>query len=95
MSPRSDPLTTLVFTDTFLADLGGPKSPFSAAERKKFIKALQLLDTDDRHPSLAVHQLTGDRRGQWAARADAELRLTFERLPGGQKLLLSCTHHYA
>ena len=95
MSSRSQPLTNLVFTDTFLTDLGGPRSAFTAAERKKFIKALQRLDADERHPSLGVHQLTGDRRGQWAARADAELRLTFERLPGGQKLLLSCTHHYA
>ncbi len=79
----------------FLADLAGPKSAFSAAERRKFIKALQLLDADERHPSLEVHQLFGDRRGQWAARADAELRLTFERLDDGRKLMLSCTRHYS
>lgn len=95
MSPRSKPLATLVFTDSFLAELGGPKSPFSAAERKKVIKALQLLDADERHPSLEVHQLGGDRRGQWAAKADDELRLTFERLADGRKLLLGCTHNYA
>lgn len=95
MSPRSHPLASLVFTDSFLLDLGGAKSRFTAAERRKILKALQLLDSDERHPSLEVHQLVGDRRGQWAAKADAQLRLTFERLPGGRKLLLACTHHYA
>ncbi|MHB8507333.1 MAG: hypothetical protein ACYDGR_01625 [Candidatus Dormibacteria bacterium] len=55
---------------------------------------MELLDADERHLSLEVHQLGGDRRGQWAAKADAELRLTFERLEDGRKLLLSCTHHY-
>ena len=95
VSPRSQPLRKLIFTDIFLADFAGPKSPFSAAERKKFIKALQLLDSDERHPLLNVHQLSGDRRGQWAAKADDELRLTFERLADGRKLMLSCTHHYS
>lgn len=88
---RSEPLASLVFTSAFLAELLGPA--FTRVERKKIQKALALLDANERHPSLEVHQLSG-REGEWAAKADEALRLVFRRLPEGRKLLLGCTHYY-
>lgn len=82
----------LDFTDTFLATL--TSKDFSAADRKTFIKALRLLDQDERHPSLRVHQLRGDREGSWSASASSSLRMTFERLPSGRKRMLTCSRHY-
>jgi mRNA-degrading endonuclease YafQ of YafQ-DinJ toxin-antitoxin module len=82
---------TLDFTDTFLSTL---TKDFSAAERRVLIKALRLLDQDEKHPSLRVHPLHGDREGSWSASASSSLRLTFERLPGGRKRMLTCSRHY-
>jgi len=89
---RDQPLGSLVLTLAFLEELTG--ATFNKVEGRKFWKALDLLDSNERHPSLAVHQLTGGRSDEWSARADRELRLIFERLPGGRKLLLGCSHHY-
>jgi mRNA-degrading endonuclease YafQ of YafQ-DinJ toxin-antitoxin module len=83
---------TLVFTDRLFTTL--MSNDFSAAERRRFIRALQLLDTDERHPSLRVHQLRGDQAGIWSASASDELRITFERLPDGKKRMLLCSWHY-
>ena len=88
----SDPFQSLDFTDTFLETFGS--KDFTAAERKAVRKALRLLDTDERHPSLRVHQLRGDLAGLWSASASDALRLTFVRTPRGRKTLLSCTRHY-
>lgn len=84
---------SLDFTETFLTTFAG--RDFSATERRLIIKALRLLDENERHPSLRVHQLHGDREGSWSASASAELRVTFERQAGGRKRLLTCSHHYA
>jgi hypothetical protein len=84
---------SLDFTETFLATFAG--RDLSTAERRLILKALRLLDENERHPSLRVHQLHGDREGSWSASASAELRVTFERHPGGRKRLLTCSHHYA
>jgi hypothetical protein len=51
------------------------------------------LDVDEKHPSLRVHKLEGDRGGAWSASASSSLRMTFERLPGGRKWLLTCSKH--
>jgi mRNA-degrading endonuclease YafQ of YafQ-DinJ toxin-antitoxin module len=67
---------------------------FTAAERKSIRKTLRLLDTDERHPSLRVHQLQGDLAGLWSASASEVLRLTFVRTPQGRKTLVRCTRHY-
>lgn len=83
---------TLDFTHTFLETFSG--RDFSVKERKQFLKALRLLDENEQHPSLRVHQLKGDREGAWAASASSVLRLTFERLDGGRKRLLTCSRHY-
>ena len=84
---------TLVFSDEFLESLVG--GAFTRSEQRRFVRALRLLDTDERHPSLRVHQLQGDLAGQWSASASDSLRITFRRLPNGRKELLRCSHHYA
>lgn len=84
-----DAYRTLDFTDTFLATFTG--KDFTASERKAFLKALRWLDADERHPSLRVHQLKGSREGSWSASASGVLRMTFERLPGGRKRMLTCS----
>jgi mRNA-degrading endonuclease YafQ of YafQ-DinJ toxin-antitoxin module len=81
------------FTETFLATFAG--RDFSPAERRLILKALRLLDDNERHRSLRVHQLHGDREGSWSASASDELRITFERRDGGRKRMLTCSHHYA
>ena len=88
----SDPFQSLDFTDTFLETFGSKN--FTAAERKAIRKALRLLDTDERHPSLRVHQLQGDLTGLWSASASDVLRLTFVRTAQGRKTMVSCTRHY-
>ena len=88
----SDPFQSLDFTDTFLETFGSKN--FTAAERKAIRKALRLLDTDERHPSLRVHQLQGDLTGLWSASASDVLRLTFVRTAQGRKTLVRCTRHY-
>ena len=88
----SDPFRSLEFTDTFLETFGS--KDFTAAERRAIRKALRLLDHDDRHPSLQVHQLQGDLAGLWSASASDSLRLTFVRTSRGRKALVSCSRHY-
>ena len=84
--------STIDFTETFLATFSS--RDFSPAERKLFLKALRLLDENERHPSLRVHQLHGDRGGSWSASASRELRMTFERLPDGRYRMLTCSRHH-
>jgi mRNA-degrading endonuclease YafQ of YafQ-DinJ toxin-antitoxin module len=88
-----DDYGTLDFTETFLETYGG--KDFSEKERRLFRKALRFLDQDEKHPSLRVHKLQGDQEGSWSASASDELRMTFERSPGGRKRMLTCSRHYA
>lgn len=83
---------TLDFTETFLETYAS--KGFSEKERRLFRKALRFLDQDETHPSLRVHKLHGDREGSWSVSASDELRMTFERLEGARKRLLTCTRHY-
>lgn len=83
---------TLEFTDAFLEDF--VRRDFSAADRQRILRALRILDTNERHPSLRVHELRGPLEGVWSASASDELRVTFVRLEGGRKLLLTCSRHY-
>jgi mRNA-degrading endonuclease YafQ of YafQ-DinJ toxin-antitoxin module len=53
-----------------------------------------LLDHDEKHPSLRVHQLAGDLAGLWSASASDSLRLTFVRTDQGRKTMVSCSRHY-
>ena len=83
---------TIEFTDLFLLDFADRR--FSASERARFLKALRLFDDNERHPSLRIHKLEGDEEGSWTVSASDSLRMTFERLPGGRKRMLTCSHHY-
>lgn len=82
----------LDFTETFLALFAS--KDFTQADRRAILKAIRLLDQNERHPSLRVHELKGDREGSWSASASDSLRITFERLPGGRKRLLTASKHY-
>ena len=53
MSSETQGLTSLRFTPEFLEDLVGDK--FTAKERRRILRALVLLDANERHPSLRVH----------------------------------------
>lgn len=86
------PYASIDFTETFLVSFTA--KDFSAADRRAFLKALRHLDDNDQYPSLRVHQLRGDREGSWSASAGSSLRMTFERLPGGRKRMLTCSRHY-
>jgi hypothetical protein len=79
------------FTETFLASFAS--RDVSPADRRLFRKALRLLDTDERHPSPRIHQLRGDRERFWSVSASKELRMTFERMPGGGFRMLTCSRH--
>ena len=83
---------TFSFTEVFLETFSGKY--FTRSERKQLLKALRLLDQNERHPSLRVHELQGDLKGIWSVSASRELRITFERFADAQKRLLTCSHHY-
>jgi mRNA-degrading endonuclease YafQ of YafQ-DinJ toxin-antitoxin module len=88
----SEYLPSLDFSIRFIDDLLNNR--FSAAERSAVKKALDLLDTNDRHPSLQIHKLQGDEEGSWTCYVTRDIRITFERLDGGDKRLLTLTRHY-
>jgi mRNA-degrading endonuclease YafQ of YafQ-DinJ toxin-antitoxin module len=88
----AEPYTSLDFTDSFLETFGSKN--FTAAERKTIRKALRLLDSDEKHPSLRVHQLEGDLAGLWSASASDVLRLTFVLTARGRKTMVTCSRHY-
>lgn len=86
---------TLEISEEFMRSLLGGR--FSRSEQDQLFKALQLLDENERHPSLRVHRLTGPLAGQWVAYAStgrAALRVTFKRLSGGRKEILDASRHY-
>jgi len=82
----------LEFTEEFLDTY--VSRDFPAADRALFKKALRLLDENEQHPPLRVHELRGPLAGVWSASASDALRLTFERLEGGRKRQLTCSRHY-
>ena len=83
---------TLVVCDEFLETFGS--KDFKDADRKQFRKALRLLDQNETHPSLRVHELEGPLKGVWSASASDVLRMTFVRIAGGKKAMLTCSRHY-
>ncbi len=88
----ADGYRSLEFTEEFLDSYAS--RDFNAADRKLFKKALRLLDENEQHPSLRVHALQSRLAGVWSASASESLRLTFARLEGGRKRLLTCSRHY-
>lgn len=81
---------TLVFTTNWFEEY----ERLSNTDRRRFRRALALLETNEGHPSLRVHSLHGKLEGVWSASASDSLRMTFERLSDGRKALLTCSNHY-
>lgn len=92
MTEGEQAFRTLRFTPTFLETLVGKE--FSAGDRRAFVKALSLLDGNEKHPSLRVHELKDALAGFWSVSASKSLRMTFIREPQGIKRLMTCSHHY-
>jgi mRNA-degrading endonuclease YafQ of YafQ-DinJ toxin-antitoxin module len=90
--PTPDRFAALEFSPTFFRSFAS--EDFSTADRNQFLKALILLDQNEKHPSLRVHALEGNLDGLWSASASSSLRMTFTRLDGGRKLMLTCSRHY-
>ena len=86
MTKGGEAYRTLRFTPTFLDTLAGKN--FGVQERRAFIKALSLLDGDETHPSLRVHQLRASLAGIWSASVWKPLRMTFIRDGEGLKIML-------
>jgi mRNA-degrading endonuclease YafQ of YafQ-DinJ toxin-antitoxin module len=84
--------STLLFCDEFMETFGS--KDFKDADRRQFRKALRLLDQNELHPSLRVHELEGSLKGVWSASASDVLRMTFTRLSDGKKAMLTCSRHY-
>lgn len=59
--------------------------------RKKLKKALMLLDSNPRHPSLKVHPIKGT-DGIYEARVDQKYRLSFQ-FDGENKVLRNVDNH--
>lgn len=81
---------TLEFTREFLENL----VRLSSADGKRVVRALVLLDENERNPGLEVHQLQGELSGVGTAKASKGLRITFVRLHDGRKALLTCSQHH-
>ena len=82
---------TLEFSDQYFASFASRE--FSDADRRRLICCMRLLDDNDRHPSLRVHDLRGDLAGLWSASASDQLRIIFRRLPNGKKKLITSSRH--
>lgn len=79
---------TLTRTDSFLNDFRAlPKDIQKRAE-----KALRLLTTNPRHPSLHVHKMEPRREGIWEARVTVSYRITFTAAPNELILRRIGTH---
>jgi mRNA-degrading endonuclease YafQ of YafQ-DinJ toxin-antitoxin module len=72
-------LRSLLITTEFQRSLTDRR--FTAADQAAILRALVLLDENERHPSLRGHKLEGDLQGTWFASASDSLRLLFERAP--------------
>jgi len=83
---------SLEFTPDFFRDL--LRGRFSASDVDRILRALSLLDSNERHPSLRVHQLHDDLEGQWSVSASHQIRITFRRLAEGRKEVVSVSRHY-
>jgi len=59
--------------------------------RKKVKKALSLLDSNPRHPSLQVHPIKGY-RGIYEARLDQKYRMSFQ-FDGENKIMRNVDNH--
>jgi mRNA-degrading endonuclease YafQ of YafQ-DinJ toxin-antitoxin module len=84
--------STLEFTPSFLESWTSRR--LTASDQAAILRALRLLDENDRHPSLRVHELQGRDRGIWSASASRSLRIHFQRAGDGRKRELLVSKHY-
>lgn len=67
---------------------------FTPSDRARVLKAMELLDQNEKHPSLRVHLLSGELRGLWSASVTDSIRIVFLRTADGRKLCVNLTKHY-
>jgi len=77
----------IVFTDRFVRAYD--RLPDEV--RQKVKKALRLLDSDARHPSLRVHPIRGH-PGIYEARVDQKYRMSFE-FDGDDQIMRNMDNH--
>ena len=85
-------LDSLSMSDQFLRDFADRR--FTPAERARVLKALAPLASNERHPSLRVHALSGDLTGVWSASVTDNIRVHFVRLSDGRKRCVNLSKHY-
>jgi len=83
---------SLTFSDEFFRAFADRR--FTPSERVRVLKAMGLLDTNEKHPSLRVHLLTGDLAGVWSASVSDSIRIHFVRTQDGRKRCVALTRHY-
>lgn len=83
---------SLGFSDEFFRNFAGRQ--FSPQDRARVLRSLGMLDENERHPSLRVHQLQGNLEGIWSASVSDVIRIHFIRLPDGRKRCINLTRHY-
>ena len=54
---------------------------------QKVITKLKILETDPRHPSLRMHQLSGKRKNEWSISVDKSIRILFLLLDNDEAYL--------
>ncbi|MBK5915343.1 type II toxin-antitoxin system YafQ family toxin [Rhodocyclus purpureus] len=64
--------------------------------RQQYLKTLQLLELNPRHPSLRLHALSGRLEGVYAVSINLSYRITLELLIEGQQIIpLNVSDHDA
>ena len=79
-------------SDQYLRDFADRR--FTPAERARVLKALALLASNERHPWLRVHALSGDLTGVWSASVTDNIRVHFVRLSDGRERCVNLSKHY-
>lgn len=82
---------SLTFSDEYFRAFADRR--FTPSDRARVLKAMALLDSDEKHPSLRVHLLKGHLAGVWSASVSDSIRIHFLRLPDGRKRCVTVTKH--
>ena len=83
---------SLGFSDEFFSAFADRR--YTPQDRARVLKALDLLDKNEKHPSLRVHALKGNLAGLWSASVTDYIRIHFVRLPNGRRRCVNLTKHY-
>ena len=79
-------MPTLILNHSFKIDL----KELESLEQKQAIKALRLLETNPKHPSLQVHRVNGT--NYWEAYVNKDIRIIFEQ-NSDTLILMAIGHH--